>query len=150
MAGNAVQRRGAFAWASLFFGFFELFPLRPDVVNGFGFALAEDVGMAMDEFVDEPPADLVEIKGIAFLSQLAVEDYLQEQVAKFFDHLFFVARLDCVDEFVDFLDGAKAQAHVILFAIPRATFRRAKRVHDLEEPLDRRLVFFGRFHRIRE
>ena len=76
MAGNAVERRGAFAWTSLFFRFFELFPLRPDGVDGFGFALAEDVGMAMDEFVDEPAADLVEIKGIAFLSQLAVEDYL--------------------------------------------------------------------------
>ena len=150
MARNAVQRRGAFAWASLFFGFFELFPLRPDVVNGFGFALAEDVGMAMDEFVDEPAADLIEIKGIALLPQLAVEDYLQEQVAEFLDHLFLVAGLNCVDEFVDFLDGAKAQAHVVLFAIPRATFRRAKRGHNLEDPLNRRLVFFGSLHRIRE
>ena len=68
MAGNAVERRGSFVWASLFFRFFELFPLRPNSVDGLGFALAEDVGMAMDEFVDETAADLVEIKSIAFLS----------------------------------------------------------------------------------
>ena len=150
MAGNAVQCGSAFAWAALFFRFFELFPLRPDGVDGFGFALAEDVGMAMDEFVDEPPADLIEIKGIAFLPQLAVKDHLQKQVAEFLDHLFLVAGLNCVYKFVDFLDGAKAQAHVVLFAIPRATFRRAKRGHDLEEPLNRRLVFLRRLHRIRE
>ena len=148
--GNSVEGAGAFVFGTGFFGFLDFLPLGPNFIDGFGVGFAEDVGMAAQKFVGDVPRDGVEIEGAAFVGELAMEDDLEQKIAEFFGHFVVVAGFDGVHQFIDFLDGVEAEAHVILFAIPRAAGRGTKARHDFEEIVDG--GFFGagsgfRFHR---
>lgn len=141
MPGNAIENRRSFVFRALLFFLFQLLPLGPDGVHRLGVAFSEDMRVTMNEFVDDPLGDLLEVEVVSFFTELAVEDHLEEQVAEFFDHLLVVVGFDGVDELVDFLNGVESDAHVILFSVPWAAFGRTQRSHDFQELIDRRLIF---------
>jgi len=148
--GNSVEGAGAFAFGAGFFGFLDFLPLGPNFIDGFGAGFAEDVGMAAEKFFGNVAGDGVEIKGAAFVRELAMEDDLEQKIAEFFGHFVVVAGFDGVHQFVNFLDGVEAQAHVILLAVPRAASGGTEARHDVEQVVDG--GFFGagggfRFHR---
>src|ERR1043166_2161002 len=137
VTGDAGQGRGAGVPGAVLFGLFDLLPLRPDGIDGFGFGVAKDVRVAADELLDDVPGDFFKIKRAAFARELAMEDDLQEQVAKFLQHFVIVSGLDGVNQFVNLLDGMEAQAHMILLPVPRTTRRRAQPGHDAQKVFDR-------------
>jgi hypothetical protein len=51
---------------------------------------------------------------------LAVENDLQEQIAKFFFQFMVVAGFDGIEQFIDLLDCVPAQRHMVLLTVPGA------------------------------
>lgn len=141
MFGNAIKCRGPFVASAMFLGAFDLLPLRPDGVDRFDFLIAEHVRVAPDQFIDNMPGGLLEVEGIAFFGQLTVEHDLKQKITQFFEHFVIVAFLNGIDQFVHFLDGVQANAHVGLDPVPRATFGRSKFRHHLEQIVDGRARF---------
>ncbi len=93
-------------------GLFDFFPVRPDFVHVFDFRRAEDMRMAADQFIHEMPRDFFKIKRAAFARELAMKNHLQQQIAQFLGHLDVVARLNGVNQFIDFLNRVAAQRQV--------------------------------------
>src|ERR1035437_10355533 len=141
MFRNSVQRGMARVFGAVFFRLLDFFPVRPDFVHVFDFGFAENVRMAADQFINEMPRDLFKIKRAALVRQLAVENYLQQQIAQFLGHLNVVARLDGVNQFINFLNRVAAQRQVRLLAVPRTARGRTQPRHDFEQIVYRRLFF---------
>ena len=132
MFGDSVQRRGPGVRCAVLLRQLDFFPVGPDLVHIFHLDVAKDVRMAAHEFVGEMPRDVFEVKRAALARQLAMEHDLKKQVAQFFRHLVIVAGFDGVEQFIDFLDGVKAERAMILFAVPGAALRRAQLGRDLQ------------------
>ena len=147
MTGNPIEGRFPLVFRSLLLRLLELFPLCPHCIHCLGVAVPEDMWMSVHQLVDNALGDLIEIVGLAFLGELAMENDLEQKISEFFDHFLFVSRLDGIDEFIDLLDGVKAEAHVVLFSIPRAAFRGTKCGHYVQELPDGWLVLAGGIHR---
>ena len=65
--------------------------------------------MAANQFVHELPRDFFKIKRAAFLRHLRMENHLQQQIAQFLGHFVIVARLNRVNQFINFLNRMAAQ-----------------------------------------
>ena len=136
VAGNSVQGAGAFEVSAFLFLVLQLLPIRPDFIHVLHLGVAEDVRVAMNQFVGDALCNRVEIEGTAFIAELAVENDLKEQITEFFFEFMVIVRLNGVDHLIDFLDGVKADGCVILFLIPWAAVRSTKTAHDFQEILD--------------
>ena len=143
MFWDAVQGGRARMAGAVLFGGFDFFPVGPDFVHVFDFEVAEDMRMAANEFFGDAPGYLLEIKRAALAGQLAVENHLQQQIAQFLGHFLIVARLDRVHQFVDFLDGVKAEGHVVLLAVPGAALRGTEPGHDSQKIVEGGFCFHG-------
>ena len=87
----------------------DLLPVGPDLIDILHLDIAENMRMAAYQLVRDLPRHALEIERAALARQLAMKNHLQEQVAQFFRHFVVVAAVDGVDQFIDFLDGVKAQ-----------------------------------------
>ena len=129
--GNAVEEGlGAVA-------FFSPFDFVPLLENGGGIAhvaVTIDVGMSADEFLGNAVGDGVEVESISFGGDFAVEDHLEEEIAKFLAHVLGVIRLQGFERFVGLLNEIGAKGNVGLFLIPRASTGTAEVVNDLHQP----------------
>ncbi len=120
----------------------DLFPVCPNLSYVFHLHIAENVRMTAEQFVGDVPRHFLEIKCASFLRELAMKDHLQQQIAQFLRHLVIVMSLDGVNEFINFFDRVKAQRHVVLLAVPRATGRRAQADHNSEQIVYGRALLF--------
>ena len=84
--GNAAQYR----FVAVFFFGFKLFPILFDGFGGFGFHVAVDVRVAVDEFFDQCVAYVFDVEIARFAAHLGVEYDVQQHIAQlFFDVLFY-------------------------------------------------------------
>lgn len=123
MLRNSVEDRGTVVLCPVLLGFFDLLPLRPNRVHGFRGRVTKHVRMPADQLINESLANGVKVEGIALAGELSVKDDLEEEVAEFLDHFVVVTGLNRVHEFIDFLDCVETKGHVVLLAVPWATFR---------------------------
>jgi hypothetical protein len=98
--------------------------------------IAEDVGVAADEFFAGVSRRVLEGEGSAFGGEVGVENDLEEKVAEFFAQVGVIRVADGVDRFAGFLKKSGAKGFVGLLAVPRATFRRAEEADDGAEAGD--------------
>ena len=113
---------------------FDLVPLLEHRVGGRRRAVAENVGMAADQFVADFARHVVEVETAGLGGEFTVKDDLQQQIAKLFPEVPVIRPLDRVHRFVGFLDQVGNQRLVGLLGIPRATARRPQAVHDRPQP----------------
>ncbi len=107
--------------------------------------VAVDVRMAVYQFVAERIGHIGIVEKALFLTQLGVENHMQQQVAQLLLDSLHVAVGNGVGQFVGLLDGVAAQRLEGLFAVPR-TFA-AQGVHHLQKPRRGRKPFIL-FHKI--
>ena len=138
-AGDAVQDTLAFG---LFF-FFDGVPVADNFVCVGGVDVAEDVGVAADEFFDDAGGGGAEGEFAALGGELGVEDDVEEEVSEFFAEGGGIGGVDGVDDFVAFFDELGAEGSVGLFAIPGAAAGAAQDGHDLDELFDGVEVWIG-------
>lgn len=77
-----------------FFGLFDLFPVGPNLIDILYPHVTKDMGMAAEEFVGDALRDLFKVKRPTLVSELAVEDNLQQEITQFFSYLVVIAGLD--------------------------------------------------------
>lgn len=133
MFRDPVQSRGPGVSGPVLFGALDPIPVGPDLVDVPHPGIAEDVGVAADQFVDQDLGHLIEVEGFAFAGQLAVKDDLEEEIPQFLQHLPVVPRLDRIQELVNLLHGMKPERLMVLFTVPRTTLRRPEQGHDFGE-----------------
>jgi hypothetical protein len=106
------------------------FPVAKDLGGGFGFDVAEDVGVAANHFVVDFADDVVDGEAAIFGGDLGVEEDLEEEVAELFGEFGVVAGVESVEDFVGFFDEVGAEGGVGLFAVPRTAAGSAETGHD--------------------
>ncbi len=118
MTGNAIQPGGPLVRCPFFLACFYPLPLRPYCLYRLRLRFTENMGVAADQFFDDISTDFFKIERAPLAGQLAVEYYLEKQVAQLLDHLMVISRLDSVHQFIDFFHRVETQAQVVLFAVP--------------------------------
>jgi hypothetical protein len=98
--------------------------------GGFGFDVAEDVGVAANHFVVDFADDVVDGEAAIFGGDLGVEEDLEEEVAELFGEFGIVAGVEGVEDFVGFFDEVGAEGRMGLLAVPGAAAGGAKAGHD--------------------
>jgi hypothetical protein len=98
--------------------------------GGFGFDVAEDVGVAANHFVVDFADDVVDGEAATFGGDLGVEEDLEEEVAEFFGEFGVVAGVESVEDFVGFFDEVGAEGGVGLLAVPGTAAGGAETGHD--------------------
>ncbi len=108
-------------------------PVRLDVLRGRGILLPEDMGMAMDQLLDDAARDIVEGERLigVVLGDPGMEDDLEEDIAQLLAERLAVALLDGLDQLVRLLDAVLGEVAVRTDAAPGAGG--ADLVHDLDE-----------------
>ena len=61
---------------ALFFGAFDFFPIRPNLIYVFDVGVAENMRMSPNQFIRDVTRDVVKIESTALVSQLAMENDL--------------------------------------------------------------------------
>ena len=108
----------------------DFVPLPQHGIRRGGIRLVEHVRVPPDQFLADPPSHVVEREMAGFRRDFAVENHLQQQVAKLFLEVLVVTALDRVHRFISFLDQVRHQREVRLLRVPRAATGRAQAVHD--------------------
>ena len=98
-------------------------PVRPYLVHILDVNVPKYMGMPPDQFIRNAAGDFLEVKCPAFPGQLAMENNLQEQIAKFLFQFMVVAGFDGVEHLIDLFDRMPTQRHVVLLAVPGAALR---------------------------
>jgi hypothetical protein len=101
-----------------------------------GINIAEDVGVAADEFLTGVLRGVFEREGSAFGGEVGVENDLKEEVAEFFAEVGVIRVADGVDRFAGLLEESGAEGFVGLLAVPRTTLGRAEEADDGAEAGD--------------
>jgi hypothetical protein len=130
---------------------FDLFPITEDFGGGVGFGGAEDVRVTADHFVSDFADYGGNVEAAFFVSDLCVEENLEEEVAEFFGEFGVVGGVECVENLVGFFNEIGAEGGVGLFAVPWTTVGGAETGHDGDEFLEvgtdlgwREFAVFGR------
>jgi hypothetical protein len=98
--------------------------------GGFGFDVAEDVGVAADHFVVDFADDVVDGEAALFGGDLGVKENLEEEVAEFFGEFGVIAGVEGIEDFVGFFDQIGAEGGVGLLTVPGAAAGSAEAGHD--------------------
>jgi len=96
-------------------------------------------GMPPEQFLDDAPGDVIEIEASFLGGDLRMKNRLQQKIAQFLAKIGVVVLIDRLDDFVRFLDQARAQAGVRLLPVPRAAIRGAQPRDDGAQLLNGRL-----------
>ncbi len=100
----------------------------------------------MDELLDEPTRDIVDVPSSVLGSHLRVEDDLQEEIAELVADRVGVTTVDRLEELVRLLKEVARQGLVALLTVPRTPAGPAQpghHLHEIEEPS----ALFRRRHR---
>ena len=62
-----------------------------------------------------------------------MEHDLKQQIPKFLEHFLVVPGFDCIEQLVNFLDGVKTNALMVLFAVPWTTVWCPQGCHDFQQ-----------------
>ncbi len=127
-------------------------PVRADVVRGLRALVAEDMGVAADQLVDEGGHDVVDGERLVrvLLGDPGVEDHLEQDVPELLAQLLAITGLDGLHQLVGLLDRVPGEAPVGLLRGPRAL--QPDPVHDLDqvqEPGARQVVRAGQQLQVR-
>src|SRR5262249_17306541 len=107
--------------------------------------VSEDVRMPSHHLVDQLSEQIRHREVALLLGDARVEDDLKQQVAELLAHGRAAAGLDCLQDFVGFLDEKGLERRWGLFAIPRAAARFTESLHDVQEPLKENTGGVGHF-----
>ena len=119
-------------------GGLELLPVDEHLVGAGDLHLAEHVRMAVDELLDEPSGDVVDVPAALVGGDLRMEDHLEQHVAELVADRGVVARVDRLDQLVRLLQQVPGEGAVGLLGVPRTPARAAEPRHDpheIEQPL---------------
>src|SRR4029077_100558 len=86
----------------------------------------KNMGVPADQFLAYFSRDFVNIEAFLFRSDLGMHDNYQEQIAQLLAQIGVVLRINGPGDFVSLLQQRRNQRGVGLFAVPRATLRRAQ------------------------
>jgi hypothetical protein len=122
----------------LFLRLLRRFDFPPDalyVARRFRRCLAENVGVPPHQLLVDGVQRVADMKQLLLGRHLRVEDRLQHEVAQFLCQIVPRAPVDGIEHFVSFFQRVRLDGVEGLFAIPRATARRAQAGHDRDQVL---------------